>query len=101
MPKKYRHTLAGIAIIGMVAAVWYCGFYRQPNLYACIAGPLTALGGVSLNFLLRAYLRHDQKMKCCKKSQSANLVLDGEKKKKYRFGREVQKRQYKITLLIF
>jgi len=83
MPKKHRHILALVTVIGAIAAVWYCGFYRQPNLYACIAGPLTALGGVSLNFLLRAYLRHDQKMKCRKirriERQSAGLVPSNEK----------------------
>ena len=63
MPKKYRYILAFFAIIGAVNIVWYYGFYCVQNPYVCIAGALAAMGGVSLNFLLRAYLRHDRQMK--------------------------------------
>jgi len=83
MPKKYRYILALFAIIGAVNIVWYCGFYCKQNPYACIAGALAAIGGMSINFLLRAYLRHDQKMKCRKirriERQSAGLVPSNEK----------------------
>lgn len=61
MPQKYRYILAWIAIIGMIAAVWFWGFHRQPTLRSCIAGYLTALGMMSARALLKAYLRHDKR----------------------------------------
>ncbi len=59
MPKKYRYILAWIAIIGMVAAVWFWGFYRQPTLWSCLAGALTAAGGCAANLLWRAYIDYE------------------------------------------
>lgn len=64
MQKKYRHILAGIAIIGAIAAVWFWGFHRPPTLHSCIVGYLTALGIMSARALLKAYLQHDRQMKC-------------------------------------
>lgn len=59
MPKKYRRTLAGIAAIGTVAAVWFWGFCRQPTLWSCIAGALTAAGGCATSLLWRAYINYE------------------------------------------
>lgn len=61
MPQKYRYILAWLAIIGMIAAVWFWGFHRQPTLRSCIAGYLSALGIMSARALLKAYLRHDKR----------------------------------------
>ncbi len=59
MSKKYRHILAAVTVIGAIAAVWFWGFHRQPTLWSCLAGALTAAGGCAASLLWRAYINYE------------------------------------------
>ena len=59
MPKKYRHILAAVTVIGAIAAVWFWFFTRSVTTFACVLELLAGAGIAAASLLWRAYINYE------------------------------------------